>query len=65
MTKRNSAHSKPPVRDSGHLRTRWLDEQQAEDRQSRQAADIRIEFLEAIDRREVCRNGSATSQSGC
>jgi hypothetical protein len=48
MTERNSAHSKPPVRDTGHLRTSSLDELQAEDRQSRPVADIRIEFLEAM-----------------
>jgi hypothetical protein len=34
--------------DCGHLRTSSLDEIQAEDRQSREAADIRITFLEAM-----------------
>jgi hypothetical protein len=36
------------VTDSGHLRTSSLDELQAENRQSRQAADIRITFLEVM-----------------
>jgi hypothetical protein len=34
--------------DFGHFRTREEDEKQAEDRQSRPSADIRITFLEAI-----------------
>jgi hypothetical protein len=34
--------------DCGHLRTPFLDAIQAQDRQSRQAADIRITFLEAM-----------------